>query len=205
MEKKYSLIESERNNLRQELQHLQDENDLIKSYMNRLPSEIEYEKLRQSHQILEDQLKQSNQTIIEYRKEKNDLKKQIITYEQKQQTIKSSELSSEKILLNTKYLTIDERIERDQKFEELNKIIQQLNEKLNQEKLNKKHDQYLNEKNIQIVQSLTNDITKKEQTINELTNLLRQVDFSKIIKYLNLVFVLLESTRINRSSSTFTC
>ncbi len=178
MEKKYSLIESERNNLRQELQHLQDENDLIKSYMNRLPSEIEYEKLRQSHQILEDQLKQSNQTIIEYRKEKNDLKKQIITYEQKQQTIKSSELSSEKILLNTKYLTIDERIERDQKFEELNKIIQQLNEKLNQEKLNKKHDQYLNEKNIQIVQSLTNDITKKEQTINELTNLLRQVDFS---------------------------
>jgi hypothetical protein len=205
LEKKYSLIESERNNLRQELQHLQDENDLIKSYMNRLPSEIEYEKLRQSHQILEDQLKQSNQTIIEYRKEKNDLKKQIITYEQKQQTIKSSELSSEKILLNTKYLTIDERIERDQKFEELNKIIQQLNEKLNQEKLNKKHDQYLNEKNIQIVQSLTNDITKKEQTINELTNLLRQVDFSKIIKYLNLVFVLLESTRINRSSSTFTC
>jgi hypothetical protein len=178
LEKKYSLIESERNNLRQELQHLQDENDLIKSYMNRLPSEIEYEKLRQSHQILEDQLKQSNQTIIEYRKEKNDLKKQIITYEQKQQTIKSSELSSEKILLNTKYLTIDERIERDQKFEELNKIIQQLNEKLNQEKLNKKHDQYLNEKNIQIVQSLTNDITKKEQTINELTNLLRQVDFS---------------------------
>jgi len=178
LEKKYSLIESERNNLRQELQHLQDENDLIKSYMNRLPSEIEYEKLRQSHQILEDQLKQSNQTIIEYRKEKNHLKKQIITYEQKQQTIKSSELSSEKFLLNTKCLTIDERIERDQKFEELNKIIQQLNEKLNQEKLNKKHDQYLNEKNLQIVQSLTNDITKKEQTINELTNLLRQVDFS---------------------------
>jgi len=178
LEKKYSLIESERNNLRQELQHLQNENDLIKSYMNRLPSEIEYEKLRQSHQILEDQLKQSNQTIIEYRKEKNHLKKQIITYEQKQQTIKSSELSSEKFLLNTKCLTIDERIERDQKFEELNKIIQQLNEKLNQEKLNKKHDQYLNEKNLQIVQSLTNDITKKEQTINELTNLLRQVDFS---------------------------
>jgi len=73
--KKFSLVESERNELRQQLQNLQDENDLIKSYLNRLPSEIEYEKLRQSYKILDDQLKESNQIINEYRKEKNHLKK----------------------------------------------------------------------------------------------------------------------------------
>ncbi len=178
------MIESERNNLRQELQHLQNENDLMKSYMNRLPSEIEYEKLRQSYQILEDQLKQSNQIIIEYRKEKNHLKKQLITYEQQIPIIKSSpsELSSDKNLLNAKCLTIDERIERDQKYEEFNKIIKELNEKLSKEILNRKHNQHINENNIQIVQALTKDIEKKEQTIKEMTNRLRQVKFSKLIK-----------------------
>ena len=60
---------------------LQDENDLLKSYMNRLPSEIEYEKLQQSHRILQDQLEQSNQTVTEYRKEKNQLKKTCSLYE----------------------------------------------------------------------------------------------------------------------------
>ena len=151
----------------------------MKSYLNRLPSQIEFEKLQQSHRILEDQLKQSNQTLTEYRKEKNQLKKQIIIYkntiDQQEQTIKSQELTKDKPLLNAKCLTMDERIETEKKFEEFNKIIQQLNEKLNEEKLNKKHDQHINENNIKTVQSLSNDIAKKEQTIREMTSLLRQV------------------------------
>ncbi|CAF4365416.1 unnamed protein product, partial [Rotaria sp. Silwood2] len=138
-EKQLSIVESERNDLRQQLQHLQDENDLIKSYMNRLPSEIEYQKLQQSHQILEDQLKQSNQTLVDYRKEKNHLKKQLLTYQrtinEQQQTIQSHELSTDKSLLNAKCLTIDERIETERKFKEFHQIIQQLNENLNEEKL----------------------------------------------------------------------
>ncbi|CAF1566573.1 unnamed protein product, partial [Adineta steineri] len=71
------------------------ENELIKSYMNRLPSEIEYEQLKQSYRILQDQIKQSDQTLVEYRKEKVQLKKQLITYQrnidEQQQTIKSHE------------------------------------------------------------------------------------------------------------------
>jgi len=184
VEKKLSIVESERNNLRQQLQHLQDENDLMKSYLNHLPSQIEYQKLQQSHQILDDQLKQSNQTLIEYRKEKNQLKKQIIIYkntiDQQEQTIKSQELTKDKPLLNAKCLTMDERIETEKKFEEFNKIIQQLNEKLNQEKLNKKHDSHINDNNIRTVQSLSNDIAKKEQTIREMTTLLRQVDIKNV-------------------------
>lgn len=180
MEKKLSIVESERNNFRQQLQHLQDENDLIKSYMNRLPSEIEYEKLQQSNQILQDQLKQSNETIIEYRKEKIQLKKQLSTYQrnidEQQQKLKSQELLTDKPMLNAKCLTIDERIETEKKFEEFKKIIQELNEKLNEEKLIRKHDQHLNENNIHTVESLSNNIAKKEQCIKEMTSVLRQVD-----------------------------
>lgn len=185
LEKRYSLVESERNNLRQELQNLQNENDLIKTYMNRLPSEIEYEKLKQSYQILQDQYKQSNQTIVEYRKEKNHLKKQILIYEQQQQQSikKSSDLSEEKILLNAKCLTVDERNERDKKYEEFNQIIQQLNEKLNEENISLKQYQNLNENNIKTVQSLTNDLKKKEQFIKDLTNQLRQVNFSRVLTF----------------------
>ncbi|CAF0778928.1 unnamed protein product [Adineta steineri] len=178
MEKKLYIVECERNKLRQELQCLQDENELIKSYMNRLPSEIEYEQLKQSYRILQDQLKQSDQTLVEYRKEKIQLKKQLITYQrnidEQQQTIKSHESLTDKSMLNAKCLTIDERIETEKKFEEYNKIIQQLNEQLNQEKLNKKRDQHLNESNMRTVDSLSNDIGKKQQTIKEMTNLLRQ-------------------------------
>ncbi|CAF3817123.1 unnamed protein product [Adineta steineri] len=178
MEKKLYIVECERNKLRQELQCLQDENELIKSYMNRLPSEIEYEQLKQSYRILQDQLKQSDQTLVEYRKEKVQLKKQLITYQRnidkQQQTIKSHESLTDKSMLNAKCLTIDERIETEKKFEEYNRIIQQLNEQLNQEKLNKKHDQHLNESNMRTVDSLSNDIGKKQQTIKEMTNLLRQ-------------------------------
>ncbi|CAF0805021.1 unnamed protein product [Adineta steineri] len=178
MEKKLYIVECERNKLRQELQCLQDENELIKSYMNRLPSEIEYEQLKQSYRILQDQLKQSDQTLVEYRKEKIQLKKQLITYQrnidEQQQTIKSHESLTDKSMLNAKCLTIDERIETEKKFEEYNKIIQQLNEQLNQGKLNKKHDQHLNESNMRTVDSLSNDIGKKQQTIKEMTNLLRQ-------------------------------
>jgi len=148
--------------------------------MNRLPSEIEYEKLQQSHQILQDQLKQSNQTLMEYRKEKIQLKKQLITYQrnidEQQQTIQSQEFLTDKSLLNAKCLTIDERIETEKKFEEFNRIIQQLNEKLNEEKLIRKHDQHLNENNISTVQSLSNNIAKKEENIREMTSLLRQVE-----------------------------
>ncbi|CAF3528436.1 unnamed protein product [Rotaria socialis] len=177
-EKQLSIVECERNDLRQQLQHLQDENDLIKSYMNRLPSEIEYQKLKQSHQILEDQLKQSSQTVIESRKEKNHLKKQLITYErtinEQQQKIQLHESSSDKTLLNAKCLTMDERVETEKKFKQFNQTIQQLNEKLNEEKLLRKHDQYLNETNTRTLQSLSNEIAKKEQTIKETTHLLRQ-------------------------------
>ena len=160
---------------------LQDENDLLKSYMNRLPSEIEYEKLQQSHRILQDQLEQSNQTVTEYRKEKNQLKKQLITYQrrideqQQQSSIKSHESISDQSIFNAKCLTIDERIETQKKFEELNKVIQQLNEQLNKERSNRKHDQHLNETNVHTVESLSIDLAKKEQTIKEMTNLLRQV------------------------------
>lgn len=151
----------------------------MKSYMNRLPSEIEYQKLIQSHQILEDQLKQSNQTIFEYRKEKNLLKKQLVTHQsvisEQQQKIKSHELSLDKSMLNAKCLTIDERLETEKKFKEFNEIIKQLNEKLNQETLDRKHEQHINENNLQTVQSLTSDITKKEQIIKEMKNQLRQV------------------------------
>ncbi|CAF0778961.1 unnamed protein product [Adineta steineri] len=178
MEKKLYIVECERNKLRQELQCLQDENELIKSYMNRLPSEIEYEQLKQSYRILQDQLKQSDQTLVEYRKEKIQLKKQLITYQrnidEQQQTIKSHESLTDKSILNAKCLTIDEKIETEKKFEEYNRIIQQLNEQLNQEKLNKKHDQHLNESNMRTVDSLSNDIGKKQQTIKEMTNILRQ-------------------------------
>ncbi len=210
MEKQFSSVESERNNLRQQLQHLQDENDHLKSYMNRLPSEIEYQKLRQSYQILEDQFKQSNQMNNEYRKEKSSLKKQLITFQhtidEQKRTIKTHELSTDKSLLNAKCLTIDERKERDQKFEEYNRIIEQLKEKLNEEILNKKQNQHVNENNIRTVQSLTNDIAKKEQTIKEITSLLRQVDlFVNSWLFILFLFNKLESSRISRSSSTFTC
>lgn len=158
---------------------LQDENDLIKSYMNRLPSEIEYEKLQQSHQILQDQLEQSNQTVTEYRKEKIQLKKQLVTYQRRideqQPSMKSQESVSDQSVFNAKCLTIDERIETQKKFEELNRIIQQLKEQINQERSDRKHDQRLNETNIHTVESLSNDLAKKEQTIKEMTNLLRQV------------------------------
>jgi len=87
------------------------------------------------------QLKQSNQTLTEYRKEKNQLKKQLLTcqntIEQQEQTIKSQEITADKSLLNAKCLSIDERIETEKKFEEFNKLIQQLNDKLNEEKLNR--------------------------------------------------------------------
>ncbi|CAF1149642.1 unnamed protein product [Adineta ricciae] len=180
LEQKLTIVESDRDDLRRRLQILQDENDLLKSYMNRLPSEIEYEKLQQSHRILQDQLEQSNQTVTEYRKEKNQLKKQLVTYqrridEQQQQfSIKSQESMSDQSIFNAKCLTIDERIETQKKFEELNKIIQQLNEQLNKEKSNRKHDQHLNETNVHTVESLSIDLAKKEQTIKEMTNLLRQ-------------------------------
>ncbi|UJR33912.1 hypothetical protein I4U23_021331 [Adineta vaga] len=178
-EQKLSIVENDRTNLRQQLQLLQDENDLIKSYMNRLPSEIEYEKLQQSHRILQDQFEQSNQTITEYRKEKNQLKKQFIIYqrqmdEQQQYSMKSQETLSDKSMFNAKCLTIDERIETQKKFEEFNKTIQQLNQQLNEEKSNRKHDQRLNETNIHTVESLSNELAKKEQTIKEITSLLRQ-------------------------------
>ena len=181
MKSQYSSIESERNQLRHELQRVQDENDLLKSYMNRLPSEIEYEKLRQSHQILEDQLKQSHQTNIEYRKEKTQLKKQLITSQhtiaEQTQTIQSHQaLAYDKSSLNAKALTIDERKERDEKFEEFNRIIEQLQGRLQEEMNKKQHQQYVNEKNIQTVQSLTENLANKEQTIKEMNVLLRQVE-----------------------------
>jgi hypothetical protein len=171
--------------------------------MNRLPSEIEYEKLQQSHQILQDQLKQSNQTLIEYRKEKIQLKKQLITYQrnidEQQQTIQSQESLTDKSLLNAKCLTIDERIETDKKFEEFNRIIQQLNEKLNEEKLIRKHDQHLNENNISTVQSLSNDIAKKEENIREMTSLLRQVE--KEIKIQSIIYTVCQEFSIGRSQN----
>ena len=183
LEQKFSCIESERNTLRQQLQHLEDENDLLKTYMNRLPSEIEYQRLRQSYQILEDQLKLSQQTNVEYRKEKNDLKKQLNTFQhtiiEQTQTIQSHELSMDKSHFNAKCLTIDERKERDQTFEELNQIIEQLKEKLTEEISTKKHHQHLNDKNIHTVQSLTNEIAKKEQNIKQITNLVKQVEFER--------------------------
>ena len=129
--------------------------------------------------MLEDQLKQSNQINNEYRKEKNSLKKQLTvsqnTIEEQKHTIKTRELSMDKSLLNAKCLTIDERKERDMKFEELNRIIGQLKEELTHEMINKKQSQHLNENNIRTVQSLTNEISKKEQTIKEVTGFLRQV------------------------------
>jgi hypothetical protein len=181
----------------------------MKSYLHHLPSQIEYQKLQQSHQILEDQLKQSNQTVIEYRKEKTQLKKQLISNQQtidqqQQQIIKSQELSADKVLLNAKCLTIDERIETEKKFEEFHKLVQQLSEKLNEEKITRKRDQHLNENNIRTVQSLSNDVAKKEQTIREMTSRLRQVN-TKNIHYGIFIMFLIESTRISRSSSTFTC
>lgn len=183
-------MKSERDNLRQQLQQLQDENDLLRSYMNRLPSEIEYEKLRQSHQILEDQLKQSHQTNTEHRKEKNHLKKQLIAFQhtivEQTQTIKSHELSAEKSPLNAKCLTIDERMERDHKFEEFNRTIEQLKEKLHEEISNKKHHQHVNENNVRTVQSLTNEIAKKEQSVREMTSLLRQVELCVDYPFLTL-------------------
>lgn len=160
--------------------------------MNRLPSEIEYEKLRQSHQILQDQLTQSNQTIIEYRKEKTHLKKQLLISEQQLTKKSSPDLSQEKVLLNAKCLTIDERNERDRKYEEFNHKIQELNEKLNEEKIHQKNYQYLNENNIKTVQSLTNEVLKKEQNIKELTNYLRQVNFCGINPINFDSFILLE-------------
>ncbi|CAF1555867.1 unnamed protein product [Adineta ricciae] len=180
LEQKLTIVENDRDDLRRRLQILQDENDLLKSYMNRLPSEIEYEKLQQSHRILQDQLEQTNQTVAEYRKEKNELKKQLFTCQrrideqQQQSSIKSHESMSDQSIFNAKCLTIDERIETQKKFEELNKIIQQLNEQLNKERSNRKHDQHLNETNVHTVESLSIDLAKKEQTIKELTNLLRQ-------------------------------
>lgn len=176
LEKKSQSIENERNDLRERLQRIQDENDLIKTYMNRLPSEIEYEKLRQSHQILEDQLKQSNQTIVEYRKEKVQLKKQLINQQKTILEEKKQDLAVAKPLLNEKSLTKDERIERDTKYEEFRRMIEDLKEKLDEESQNRKQNQYLNEKNTKIVQSLTTDLEKKEQGIKELTHLLRQVE-----------------------------
>lgn len=150
--------------------------------MNRLPSEIEYEKLRQSHEILSDQLKQSHQTNNEYRQEKIQLKKQLITYQhtiaEQTQTIQSHQaLTYEKSFLNAKSLTIDERKERDEKFDEFNRIIEQLKERLQEEITNKKHQTYVNEQNVQTVQSLTDNLAKKEQTIKEMNTLLRQVEF----------------------------
>lgn len=178
LEQKYQSIELERTNLRQKLQQLENENDLLKSYMNRLPSEIEYEKLRQDYQILENQLKQSNQTIVDYRKEKVLLKKQLIQQEnlleQQKHTIEKHDLSINKSLCNEKSLTKDERIERDEKYQQFTNLIENLNQKLNDEIKNRKQSQYLNEKNLKIVQSLSNELESKEKNIKDLTNLVRQ-------------------------------
>jgi hypothetical protein len=146
--------------------------------MNRLPSEIEYERLQQAHRILQDQLEQSNQTVAEYRKEKTDLKRQLITRQrqiEEQQSAKSQESIVDKSMLNAKCLTMDERIQTEKKFAEMNLIIQQLNDQLNEAKRNRKEDQRLNENNVRTVESLANDVAKKEQSIREMTNLLRQV------------------------------
>lgn len=153
--------------------------------MNRLPSEIEYEKLRQSYAILEDQLKQSHQTNNEYRQEKNHLKKQLITsqqtiVEQTQMIQTHQALTKDKVHLNAKSLTIDERRERDEKFEEFHRIIEQLNEQLRKEIDSRKHHQHVNENNIRTVQSLTDNLAKKEQTIKEMNTRLRQVQIPLI-------------------------
>ena len=166
--------------------------------MNRLPSEIEYEQLRQNYQILENQLQQSNQTIVDYRKEKVQLKKQLSQQEtfleQQKQLINKQESTMNKPLLNEKSLTKDERIERDEKYQQFTNIIENLNQKLNEEIQNRKQNQYLNEKNLKIVQSLTNELEKKEQNIKELTNLIRQVEIIfTILK--NACFRDLESAR----------
>ena len=150
--------------------------------MNRLPSEIEHEKLRQSYQILEDQLKQSHQTNVEYRQEKNHLKKQLMTSQhtitEQTQLIQSHQaLTMDKVHLNAKSLTIDERKARDEKFFEFNRMIEQLNEQLRKEIENQKHHQHVNENNIRTVQSLSDNLAKKEQTIKEMNTLLRQVDY----------------------------
>ena len=151
----------------------------MKSYINRLPSDVEHEKLQQSYRILEGQLKQSEQTLIDYRKDKQQLKKQLVTYQktldEQREQIKAAERCSEPAMFNAKCLSIDERIETDKKFTELNRTIQELNEKLNDERLQRQHDHRLNESNIRTVESLSNAIAKSEQTIREMTALLRQV------------------------------
>lgn len=149
--------------------------------MNRLPSEIEYERLQQSHRILQDQLEQSNQTVSDYRKEKTQLKKQLIAQQrqmdeqQQQHSIKSQESIADKSMFNAKCLTMDERVQTEKKFDELNETIRQLKQQLDEEKSCRKEDRRLNENNMRTVESLANEMAKKEQCIKDLTRLSRQV------------------------------
>ena len=151
----------------------------MKSYINRLPSDVEHEKLQQSYRILEDQWKQSQQTLLDYRRDKHQLKMQLVAYQQtideQRDQIKSAQRCSEPAMLNAKCLSIDERIETEKKFAELNRTIEELNDKLNDERAQRQHHHQLNESNIRTVESLSNAVAKSEQTIREMTALLRQV------------------------------
>ena len=208
MEKKYCTVESERNDLRRELQHVQDENELMKTYMNRLPSDIEYQKLQQSFQILEDQFKQSKQTLAEHRQEKNQLKKLLTTYQQtiddQERKLQTMPVASDPSMFNAKCLTIDERVENEKQLEHLKKIIRELNETLHQEQQTRKEQQYLQETNQRTVQSLSNEIDKKEQTIKEISGLLRQVG-DLWVRFPEWSRSVLDSSRARRSSCAFDC
>lgn len=176
--------------------------------MNRLPSDIEYQKLQQSFQILDDQFKQSKQTLAEHRKEKNQLKKLLVTYQQtiddQERKLQTMPVASDPSMFNAKCLTIDEKVENEKQLEHLKKIIRELNDTLNQEKQHRKEQQYLQETNQRTVQSLSNEIDKKEQTIKETSGLLRQVG-DLWIRFSEWPRSVLDSPRARWSSCAFDC
>jgi chromosome segregation ATPase len=181
IERRLSTNEFERDELRRQLQHVQDENERMKSYIDRLPSDIEYQRVRQSHRILEEQLKQSNEMIADYRNEKNILKTKLtssqqIIDEQRQRRATSNDCApSDAIMFNAKCFTVDERIAAEQQCEHLRRTIDELTRKLTEEKSQRKQQEYLQDNNRCTVQSLSNDIAERQRTIKEMTSLLRQV------------------------------
>lgn len=179
-ENKLTTVRRERDEFRRKLQQVQDENDLMKSYMNRLPTEIEYEQLKQRCKILEDQLRVSKESIEESRDEKILLKNQLKLFqgklvEQKEKIENLSKLEENPLNYGAKYLTMDERAEVEKEMENLRKLIADLNGKLNEEKLRRREEKNVEEKNRAIVENLSKEIRSKEEEIQKLKILLRQV------------------------------
>lgn len=171
-----SFVEKSRNEIRRDAEKLQNENELMKTYLSRLPSEIEFEKVRETLKIYEEKLKNAEETIEELREEKFRLKTRLKLVEEERREIPKTNVQIDSTKFNTKILSIDERREKEKQIEILTKNLHELQMKIDEEKLEEKRQKNLQEQNEKTLEFLSMNVAEKEEKIRHLTSLLRQVN-----------------------------